>query len=123
MSIHIHARMVGDYDDSRPLLVTDKFAGTVTMAMGFTYSNSFYIPNTALKLDVREITIQATRRRVAAILTKPRADSRYKRLTYIAKGMTIDNDILAPVLNDKVDTLNLVADFPIPGIDNVLFVG
>ena len=33
MNIHITARMVGDYDFSQSLLVTDKLAGTVASAM------------------------------------------------------------------------------------------
>jgi len=114
MSIHVLARMVGDYDNTKPLLITDKFAGTVTMAMGFAYINGLYIPNTALKLDVRDITSKATRRKVAAIFVKPRGDDLYKRLTYIAKGMTIDDDIFASMLRENIDIENLIADFPIP---------
>ena len=113
MSIHILARMVGDYDNSKPLLITDKFAGTVTMAMGFINVNGIYVPNTALKMDVRDITTQATRRRVAAIFVKLRGDAIYTQLTYIAQGMTIDDAVLATILQEKVDKLNLSADFPV----------
>jgi hypothetical protein len=49
MNIHTSARMVGDYDNTKPLLITDKFAGTVTAAMGFVCINNFYMPNTTLK--------------------------------------------------------------------------
>ena len=114
MSIHYTARMVGDYDNSRPLLIADKFAGTVTTAMGFINMNGIYIPNTALKLDVREITAHATRHRIAAIFIKPRDDDLYKRLTYIAKGITIDDAAISVILQEKVNMANLIADFPIP---------
>ena len=114
MSIHMTARMIGDYDNSKPLLITDKFAGTIAMAMGFTQINGFYMPNTALKMDLRQITEQATRRKVAAIFIKPRNADYYKRLTYIAKGMTIDDAVLALIIQEKVDITNLTADFPIP---------
>jgi len=40
MNIHQIARMVGDYDISRPLLIADKLAGTVTTAMGFIKVNN-----------------------------------------------------------------------------------
>jgi len=60
MSIHRTARMVGDYDFSRSLLVADKVAGTVTAALGFIQSKDFYLPKTALKADVRDITIQSS---------------------------------------------------------------
>jgi hypothetical protein len=113
MSIHKTARMVGDYNNALPLLVTNKFAGTVTMAMGFVKVNDIYVPNTALKKDIREITLQATRSKIAAILLKPRYDERYKHLTYIAKGITID-DIGESVLKERVDLDSMVAEFPIP---------
>jgi len=114
MNIHRSARMVGDYDNTKPLLITDKFAGTVTAAMGFVCINNFYMPNTALKKDVREITTQATRRKVAAIFVKYRHDAMYAKLTYIAKGVTVDDGILQKAIGDKVDLENLTADFPIP---------
>ena len=114
MSIHVLARMVGDYDNTKPLLIADKFAGTVTMAMGFANINGLYIPNTALKLDVRDVTLKATRRKVAAIFVKPRGDELYRQLTYIAKGMTIDDAVISSILQDKVDMENLIADFPVP---------
>jgi len=106
MTIHTTARMIGVYDNSRPLLIADKFAGTVTMAMGFVSINGQYIPNTSLKIDVRDITEKATRQRIVAILSKQRSDSLYNQLTYIAKGMAIDDDVFATTLRDKVDKLN-----------------
>ena len=114
MSIHTTARMVGDYDHSKSLLITDKIAGTVTAAMGFKESKGIYLPNTALKKDVRDITTQATRRRVIAIFTKPRSDKLYKHLTYIAKGIFIDDNALSLITQEKVDSAGIVADSPIP---------
>jgi len=93
MNIHTTARMVGDYDNSKPLLIADKFAGTIATAMGFISVNGFYIPNTALKKDVRDITTRATRRKVAAIFVKQRRDAQYMMLTYIARGVTLDDII------------------------------
>jgi hypothetical protein len=114
MSIHTVARMVGDYDNSRPLLIADKFAGTVTMAMGFEYAGGHYVPNTAMKMDIRDITLQATRRRIVAIFVKPRSAALYKHLTYIAKGMTIDDGLFASVFQEKVEAEGLTASFTIP---------
>ena len=58
MKIHLTARMVGDYDYSKSFLVTDKIAGTVTAAMGFRKNgeSDFYVPNTALSTDMRDVT-------------------------------------------------------------------
>jgi hypothetical protein len=114
MNIHLSARMIGDYNNTRPLLIADKFAGTVTMAMGFIQINDVYIPRTALKVDMREITTQAARRRIAVIFVKQRTETLYTHLSYIAKGMTIDDDILTPILHKRVDIQNLTALFPIP---------
>ena len=118
MSIHITARMVGDYDNSRPLLVTDKIAGTVTTVMGFLYVDGLYIPNTAMKMDVRDVTSKATRQKVIATFVKPREETFYSHLSYIAKGVTIDDPLLEKILNEKVDTRNLNALFPIPRFAN-----
>ena len=114
MKIHNSARMVGDYDNHRPLLITDKFAGTVTMAMGFLDVNGTYVPNTALKKDVREITLSGTRRKVAAIFRKPKDAHRYCELTYITKGLTIDERGLQVAIADKIDFDALTASFVIP---------
>ena len=113
MSIHTTARMVGEYDNSNPLLITDKLAGTVTTAMGFINIKGVYVPNTALKKDIRDITRQATRQRIIAIFTKPRRDKKYSILTFVAKGLTIEDDIFQPVLQEKVDIQNLTALFTI----------
>jgi hypothetical protein len=103
MTIHTSARMVGDYDNSRTLLVTDKFAGTVTFAMGFIYVGGFYVPNTALKMDVRDVTSKATRRKVVAIFVKPKEEALYTQLSYIAKDISIDDLIIFPAIKLKVD--------------------
>ena len=108
MSIHTTARMVGDYDNSRPLLIADKFAGTVTSAIGFMNINGVYIPKSALRVDMREITIKASRRKVIAILSKPRNDELYKQLTYIANDVAMDDICLrAPIIREKINKNDL----------------
>ena len=120
MNIHTNARMVGDYDNLKPLLITNKLTGTVTMAMGFVNVKDFYIPNTALKKDIREITTGAARRKVLAIFVKNKRDAKYQTLTYIAKDMTVDDSILQNIMHDKVDLHNLSASFTIPKRKKVL---
>ena len=112
MSIQNTARMVGDYDNSRPLLVADKFAGTVTAAIGFHNANGIYIPKSALRVDMRDITIKATRRKVIAILVKPRNEALYTQLTYIAKDMSIEDEIIASIMREKVNLQELVTTVP-----------
>ena len=53
MNIHLTARMAGDYDKTKSLLVTDKLAGTTAAVMGFVEDNGYYIPNTVMKEDLQ----------------------------------------------------------------------
>ena len=109
MNIQKTARMVGDYDHSRSLFIADKIAGTVTAAMGFIQSMNFYLPKSALKSDVRDITIKATRRRVIAIFVKARNDKLYSELTYLANGISLNDKIFDPIRNylDIIDNPSL----------------
>ena len=101
MNIHLNARMAGDFDFSKSLLVTDKIAGTVIAAMGFVKNGSIYVPNTALNTDVRDITVKPVQR-IAAIFIKGKHESKYSEQTYIAKGITLDEDSLKRIINEKV---------------------
>ena len=113
MNIQVTARMLGNYDNSQRLLVTDKLAGTVTSAMGFRKDGNFYMPNTSLKTDMRTITMKPVQR-IAAIFVKGFNDARYRNLTYIAKGLTIDDDIFISVVRERVDKDNLILMLPTP---------
>ena len=101
MNIHKTARMVGDYDHSQRLLVTDKLAGTITSAMGFRKDGDYYMPNTALKTDVRIISKKPVQR-IAATFLKSIQDDKYNELTYLAKGFKIEDDFFAGILKDMV---------------------
>ena len=102
MNIQVTARMLGEYDHSQRLLVTDKLAGTVTSAMGFRRDGDYYMPNTSLKTDMRTIT-QKPVQRIAAIYVKKFNDEKYCTLTYIAKELTIEDDIFIHAMCEKAD--------------------
>ena len=106
MSIHKNAKMLGDYDNSQRLLVTDKLTGTVTFAMGFRRDGEFYMPNTSLKTDMRTISKNPIQR-IAAIFVKEMKEAKYCNMAYIAKGLTIDDGVFASVMCDRVDRENL----------------
>jgi len=114
MNIHKTARMVGEFDGLSERIVADKFAGTTVSAMGFNLVNSLYVPVTALRESVSNVTGKASRSRVVAIFVKSKADILYKHITYIARGISIDDSFLAPVLKKKVDVTNIIAEFPVP---------
>ena len=70
---------------------------------------------TDLKLDVRDITVQSTRRRIIAIFVKPRKDALYRQLTYIAKDISLDEVVHTHTIHDRIDRYNLVgATLPEP---------
>jgi len=118
MNLPSIARMLGDYNNSKSLLVTDKLAGTVTAAMGFVNDRGYYIPNTVLKEDLRHLTVKP-HQRIIAIFIKNQKDKNYSTLSYIAKGFTIDDDIFNELAQVNVDMNNLKAKFKIPKADKL----
>lgn len=48
MKIYKTAKMIGDYNNCKQRLVTDKLAGNIESCLGFIMCNQFYIPNTVL---------------------------------------------------------------------------
>jgi hypothetical protein len=106
MEIYKNARMVGDYDNSRAYLYTEKIAGGVTANLGFVkdenYPQSdFYVPNTVIKDDIRNMTLTPVQR-VLAIWLKKASDSKYPILTYLAKGISLNMPALQEILAEKV---------------------
>jgi hypothetical protein len=100
MNIHKTARMAGEYNHIKPLLVTDRLAGTVVAAIGFRKHGELYIPNTVLSADMRDLTEKPVNR-VAAIFIKGKQEEKYGKVTYIAKGLTLESEILRPIVLAK----------------------
>ncbi|MDR2589607.1 MAG: hypothetical protein LBC71_01270 [Oscillospiraceae bacterium] len=108
MNIHKTARMVGDFDNLSEKIVADKFAGTTTSAMGFEFKNNIYIPKTALKTSVNDVTKKDTRSRIIAIFTKNKVDSKYTDITYKAHDMEYCHLLQRDSLRKIVDFGNLI---------------
>jgi hypothetical protein len=105
MEIYKNARMVGDYNNERAYLYTEKIVGGVTANLGFVkdanYPESgFYVPNTTIKDDIRNLSLQPVRR-VLAILVKKASDPKYPLFTYLAKGISLDTPHLQEILREK----------------------
>jgi len=94
--------MLGDYDYSQRILVTDKLAGTVTSAMGFSKVNDYYVPNTSLKTDVRIVSKKPVKRIVATFI-KGFNDKNYSDLMYLAKDVLLNDPMFSKALGDKVN--------------------
>ena len=95
MRIHESAKMTGDFSSFSVSLHTEKIAGNIYACLGFVkVSSGYYIPNTALKEDIRNITYRP-QDRVLAVLRKPITQELYNELCYTAKGINI-HDIVFP---------------------------
>ena len=113
MNIHLNARMIGNYEQSGIKLFSDKFAGTVTSAMGFIEENGYYVPNTVLKEDLRNLTVRP-QQRVIAIFIKPQVDKLYTEVSYTVNDNALFNNEILSTISDKVDFNNIKATNPIP---------
>ena len=110
MEIYKNARMVGDYNHTRAYLYTEKIVGGVTANLGFVkdenYPQSgFYVPNTTIKDDIRNMTAKPVQR-VLAVLLKKASDSTYPLITYLAKGISLNMPALRGILTEKAVPLN-----------------
>lgn len=90
ISKNLSTTMIGDYNSCNPKLVADKLAGGTAACMGFvpTGPKPRYVPNTILKVDIRNyIRNQA---RVIAVYRKPASEPQYTEATYFAKKVDWD---------------------------------
>ena len=85
------ARMVGELHSGSVMhLRTEKLAGGVVACMGFVADGRFYVPNTALNKDIREVTARP-QYKILMILEKSISDPKYSKAIHTAKGFTADN--------------------------------
>lgn len=104
MRITRTAKMIGDYDSSKSQLFTEKLAGGVSACMGFVCDNRFYIPNTALREDIRNVTTKP-QKRILAIYRKAIKEPQYGELCFLQKGLDISELHLPNDLLKKVESL------------------
>jgi len=107
MSIHKTAKMAGDFESSHKVLLSDKVAGTTTAVMGFVKDDNYFVPNTVIKDDVRQIIRRPTLT-IAAIFIKSDKQEIYNDLSYIRKDTTVAHlvdkihDIKCKLSNDML---------------------
>ncbi len=85
MQIDKKARIVGDYNSQKLYLSTDKLIGNINMCLGFIKENNYYIANTALKEDIRNIVEEQGR--IVLILKKNIKDKKYNGILYKNKNV------------------------------------
>lgn len=81
MYIHKNARIIGDFNQNRIFLYSDKIIGSISACLGFISSGKYYICNTSLKEDIRKIT--CNRGKIVCIICKQIQDLKYNKITYI----------------------------------------
>ena len=84
---NLSANMIGSYNQSQPMLFTEKIAGNVSACMGFckTGKKGRYVPNTVLKGDIRSLVHHPDR--ILLTYRKKRTDDSYSEIVYAAKNI------------------------------------
>jgi hypothetical protein len=111
VKIHKTARMIGIYNNFKANLKTEKLTGTVTASLGFVREENYYVPNTALKEDIRNVTNQP--QQIIAIFTKEIRQEKYNCLSYLQKSIKPRELKLPEYIFSKIDLDNLNLDFEI----------
>lgn len=75
---NLSANMIGNFQERSFRLYTEKVAGSISACVGFVLDNNtrFYVPNTVLKRDTRDVT-QSKYSRILVTLQKGTADAVY----------------------------------------------
>ena len=95
------AKMIGDYDFTKSILYTERLAGNVSACMGFVRDDLYYIPNTALREDIRNIT-KHPQKRILAVYRKSIREQKYAELCYTAKGTRLSEIQLPAELQGRI---------------------
>ena len=106
LDINYSAKMIGEFNSNfKNLLRTEKIIGTNVYSMGFIKVGDYYIPNTTLKEDIRNITNKTNR--VIAIFSKEIKEKQYSKLTYINKKTELVQIFKNKEIISKIDIENL----------------
>lgn len=107
MRIDRMANMIGDFSNNNMFLQTEKIAGNINACMGFVKDKKLntYIPNTALKKDIRDIT--DNRNKIIAIFKKEDNENLYKNITYLKQNYSIKDILKNKEINKIIDIENM----------------
>lgn len=91
MQIKKNATMIGDFTDRGPKLFTEKVAGNVCGCIGFVQDKNtkLNVPNTLLKKDIRDVTVQPTYK-VFAVISKHYTQEKYSVMSKMDKSIDIN---------------------------------
>lgn len=100
MRIKTTAKMIGEFHDCKFSLYTDKVVGGSNSCMGFVEDENnkrFFIPNTLLKKDLRDIA--SRKYRIIATFSKCTTDLLYNCVDYKAKDIYLFDKILPDLID------------------------
>ena len=85
MQKNLSAKMIGDYNNLKPKLYTERIAGSISGCIGFVQDEGTgrYVPNTVLDSDIRDVVYLPYR--IIATFRKQRMDTFYSEIVYLAK--------------------------------------
>jgi hypothetical protein len=90
------------YNGVRPKLSMERIAGTTNYCMGFVKDNEYYVPNSCLLEDIRNLGENPSQ--ILAIFSKSANDKGgvYKNICYVAKGVPIEKIQMPKKLREKI---------------------
>lgn len=108
MEIEQLAKMIGSYDDTiKNKLYTEILIGNISCCLGYVKhrDSKYYVPNTALDEDIRDITY--TNNNILAIMKKYKKEKRYSKITYLGKNIDLKQKFTSKELESLIDFKNL----------------
>ena len=109
MKIDRMASMIGNFTGHSLLLQTNRIVGNVNACMGFVKNEkNIYVPNTALKKDIRDITDD--RKKIIAVFKKEINENLYKNITYLKQKYQIVNILKNQEIKKEIDINNIYSN-------------
>lgn len=102
LNITKKAKLIANYSGSKVNLYTEKLIGNVRCCIGFIKKDKYYLPNTILKQDIREISQLESDCKIVAILEKTSKQKEYNKITYINKNINLKQIINKLKIGEKI---------------------
>ena len=97
------ARMIGNYNGPHLELYTEKVVGTTTACIGLIKRNKYYIPNSILHEDIRDISDNPIGK-IVCILKKNSSEYLYSHFSYKKKDFHLDLSLLPKEISSKISS-------------------
>ena len=102
LNIAKNAKLIANYNGSKINLYTEKVIGNVRCCIGFVKNDKYYLPNTILKQDIREISQFESNCRIIAILEKMSKQKQYDKVTYMNEKIDLKEMVSKLKIDEKI---------------------